>query len=373
MISRSTKNVWISNLNPLIASMGKEVILYGAGLNAANFIVICKREHLDLNILCVVDSDKSKHGKRLFDIPVVAPETLAKYDEKSLIIVTPVKHCLAITSKLNRLGFSNLLYYHGWNSLVIEEASYKTATAIKEKKRLEAELSVNAAKIDFVRESLNDERSFDVFEAKLNSFFYGQHIPLEALQEDAQYFPSGIINLSSDEIFVDCGAFDGFNILDFALRTGGKYSYVFAFEPDPLQFEYTKLRLVYEKIENCDVFNLGVYDSESELNFDLHNHGASRISAYGGISVKVISLDAFFLKKPHKPTFIKMDVEGAEPNALTGAYETIKYCKPKLAISVYHKPSHVWEIPFWIKSNFPDYKIYMRQHSNINETLCYAV
>ena len=75
-----------------------------------------------------------------------------------------------------------------------------------------------------------------------------------------------------------------------------------------------------------------------------------------------------------KITFIKMDIEGAELNALYGSKEIIKKYVPKLAVCVYHKTEHLWEIPFFIKSLNPNYKIYLRHHSlDEHETVCYAI
>jgi len=235
-------------------------------------------------------------------------------------------------------------------------------------------LNDNSKKISSVREILkHDEKSLAVFNAKLDSKYYGIHIPLEDMQEGNQYYPPDIINLSDYEVFVDCGAYDGGNVLDFIRRTA-RYEYIYSFEPDPFQYEYTKHILDYHNTEFCELFNLGIYSTECEISFHLDSAvGGSKIKEDGEIKVSVTSLDKLLLSKIHRPTFIKMDIEGAELEALKGAYETIKHNKPKLAICVYHGPTHIFDVPYWIKTNFPDYKIYLRQHSNINETVCYAV
>ena len=69
-----------------------------------------------------------------------------------------------------------------------------------------------------------------------------------------------------------------------------------------------------------------------------------------------------------------MDIEGAEIKALEGAKEIIKKYKPKLAISIYHNPKDLIQIPIYLKKLLPEYKIYIRHHSlRETDTVCYAV
>lgn len=69
-----------------------------------------------------------------------------------------------------------------------------------------------------------------------------------------------------------------------------------------------------------------------------------------------------------------MDIEGAELKALEGYQNILKAHKPKLAISIYHNFNDLWEIPLYIKKIVPEYKIYIRHHTNdFYETMCYAV
>ena len=88
--------------------------------------------------------------------------------------------------------------------------------------------------------------------------------------------------------------------------------------------------------------------------------------------VEVAPLDE--LLADHPPTYIKMDVEGAERDALLGGAKTISKNAPVLAICLYHRPEDVWDLPLLIRSLRPDYRLYVRRHSDERwETVCYAV
>ena len=71
-----------------------------------------------------------------------------------------------------------------------------------------------------------------------------------------------------------------------------------------------------------------------------------------------------------EPTFIKMDIEGAEMDALQGANGQ----RPLLSICIYHLQSDLWRIPLFIRSLAPDYKFFSRLHDGDGGRLvCYAV
>lgn len=85
------------------------------------------------------------------------------------------------------------------------------------------------------------------------------------------------------------------------------------------------------------------------------------------------TLDDYAAKQPRKVDFIKMDIEGAEMEALSGAAGVIGEFKPRLAISGYHKPQDLWEIPAKLKALNPDYEITFGHHTPIFwESVFYA-
>ena len=98
----------------------------------------------------------------------------------------------------------------------------------------------------------------------------------------------------------------------------------------------------------------------------------SAISKTGTDTVVATSLDE--ICNWEVCSLIKMDIEGAELDALKGALNTIKKTRPKLAICVYHKSTDLWEITNYLADNFNDYNFYLRTYyEQTFETVLYAV
>ena len=117
------------------------------------------------------------------------------------------------------------------------------------------------------------------------------------------------------------------------------------------------------------------HDSEFNVSIDEHNcwYDADEEDKQKVIvhTVDVVRMDDFI---DDRITFVKMDIEGSEANALLGAERLIRTHKPKLAISVYHKKDDIWVIPKIILRFNPDYKFYLRTYSfTYGESVLYAV
>ncbi|ONI42518.1 hypothetical protein AN640_07245 [Candidatus Epulonipiscium fishelsonii] len=186
-----------------------------------------------------------------------------------------------------------------------------------------------------------------------------------------QYFDD-IVKLSQNEVFVDLGGLTGETSIEFAKRTNYTYKQIYIFEPDPLNYEKTINNIDNLNLKNVEVFNLGGWSEKDTLSFASNGTGQSKIDNEGTYKINVDSLDNVLGDTP--VTFIKMDIEGAELEALIGAKEIIKKYKPQLAISIYHKPEDIFEIPLYIKSLVPEYKFYIRHYGwNANaETILHA-
>jgi len=175
-----------------------------------------------------------------------------------------------------------------------------------------------------------------------------------------------------NEIFIDCGAFEGEVIKGFVEYCGGRYNKIYSFEPIPNQFENTLKNITEAGIKKVELIQKGVWSSKAVFNFS-DNSTSSRISYDGKIPVEVVPIDEV-IPENEKVTFIKMDVEGAEFEALKGAVNTIRRCKPKLAVCLYHRTHDIIEIPTLLNMILPEYKFYIRHHSMfLWETVLYAL
>lgn len=173
------------------------------------------------------------------------------------------------------------------------------------------------------------------------------------------------------EIFVDGGCYDGANSVRFVQWAGESEKTVYAFEAD--ERNAGKCKSVLGQIEgaDCHLITKGMWSGDTVLSFCSKANEASGLAENGQQQVSVTSLDSAV---EGKVTFIKMDIEGAEYEALRGAKNIISSYHPKLAVSIYHKDEDIWEIPQLILSFYANYKFYLRHYSlSSEETVLYAV
>jgi FkbM family methyltransferase len=190
-----------------------------------------------------------------------------------------------------------------------------------------------------------------------------------------QYFPRDVIELATDEVFVDGGAFTGDTLTEFLRRTEGRFSRINAYEIDEGCFSGLRemVRSLDDGVrERVHPYNLGLYDCNGDIGYVANGTSSAVSSAAAAERARVVRLSDHC--SGQRVSFVKMDIEGAEVKALHGAAETVRDCAPKLAVCVYHEPSHLWEVPLLAKDLLEEYRVYLRHHStDVWETVCYAV
>jgi FkbM family methyltransferase len=189
------------------------------------------------------------------------------------------------------------------------------------------------------------------------------------------YFPRNLFSLLTDEVFVDCGAFDGDTVADFVQESGGDFKLVKAFEPDPITFPNLQKRVKHldEEIRarvHCTQEAVG--RNPGSITFDATGTMLS-VSGRGSTLVSEVNLDSALASL--NPTFIKFDVEGFELDALAGAMGVLSRSRPILAVSAYHEQSHLWRVPLFLSSLVQErYQFFLRPHGSESwDLVCYAI
>jgi FkbM family methyltransferase len=234
--------------------------------------------------------------------------------------------------------------------------------------RLRTDLQTDFDRFRAVFDSFCDDVSRCTYASYINTKLTFDPFPLQSLYSPDHYFAADLPEFAprTDDVFYDCGAFTGDTLADFVRRTGGKgcRKYV-AFEPEPANAAKLNAYAAREGLTFVEHRPTGVWSEQTTLRFQQSLDSASGIDAGGTLEIPVDRIDR--LTDP--VTFLKMDIEGAELEALKGAVETIRKYKPKFAIALYHKPEDLTEIPEFLRTVCPAYRFDLRLHARNSEEL----
>jgi FkbM family methyltransferase len=172
---------------------------------------------------------------------------------------------------------------------------------------------------------------------------------------EKQYFnPLTLSDLQGKALrYVDGGAYNGDTYLELCGMTEVERAYLF--EPDTANFAQM-IRYISQTGRKVQCLPMGLADSYRILSF---NAGSS-ISETGTAHIAVAALDDVLAG--HAVDFIKLDVEGMELKALQGGRKLIQRSRPVLALSLYHLPQDLWELPLALADLFEGYRFHVRQH-----------
>ena len=297
-----------------------------------------------LNVTCVIVlADRQADVLRNFvDVPVVTLEDFVRFGEKNF----PVKpQEVFVPNVLNDVVFEPYFSRHG-----IDKFGYLNSRADE----YFCEIMRHMPDLYAVHESFIDDESKKVFRATIkgwNTCMVGDY----RYAPEPQYFLDGFTPTAGD-IAIDGGTYDGATAESFA-KCGAQ---VFAFEMDERNYQIA-LALVGEN-PNITLENLGLSDKECEENY-WSGYLASAKTQDGNARGKFIDLDTYVERKNlPRVDYIKLDIEGAELEMLHGAAKIISRCKPKMAISAYHRYDDLWTLATYIKSLRPDYEFAFRHY-----------
>jgi FkbM family methyltransferase len=204
-----------------------------------------------------------------------------------------------------------------------------------------------------------DDISLDVLHRVLEFRLTGNYACLPPARHADQYMPHDLPRWREPMRLIDCGAYNGDTVL--AMRKQHyRFEQLLCFEPDPAN--YAQLCAVVKDMGSGLCLPCGVSDQAGLMRFSASGTGASTISGTGEQIIQCVTIDD--VAPGFAPTLIKMDVEGAEPLALSGARQTLGKYRPALALSIYHDYAHLWQLPLLVDSWQLDYDFHLRMHGN---------
>ena len=327
------------------------IAIYGAGFVGAWACEYLR--NLAVKVTAFIDRDLRKIGGVIQGIPVIGPDA-EDVDNLSGLFIAARHAVQEVERNMGGRGFP-VISFDGYFVL----RNYERLLAIRDR-------------------YFDDERSAEVFNALLLAMLTGRIDPCPGVMEKDMYFCLPEFSGNFDEAFVDAGAFVGDTVERFIWENLGTFRHIHAFEPGLRQFNALEKRmqrlaaewaidgasvsLVRAGLSNVPGRMTCTFLHDSPLRHGLSNAAPGDASNTDDeTSARVLTLDAYLDGRP--VTFIKADVEGMEMELLRGATQTIRACRPKMALCIYHYPSHLYEIAEYVKSLVPEYQLSLRHHA----------
>lgn len=354
MITDWTKYSWEDFLDK---TEKHNIVIWGCGQIASEVIYLLKRKR---NISHLVDANPAKIGTDFEGYKIEASEDVFSKGFDGAVLICSL-YLTDIARKLEEYGVKE---YFSAFFMMRKDLWKEIVTEIPD----EGQLSL-------LKGLLADRRSADIVD-KIVEKRRTRNIDYSDIMTREEYLLDDIFTFYNDEVYVDAGAFDGDTIIAF-IKKVRNFKKIYCFEADKVNYEKMKLRLqlaqqVYGE-DRIRCFNVALCDYIGRVPFVSLGSEASKVDtvhqAWNNENVDCVTIDSVL----KDASYIKMDIEGSELGALKGAKELIKRCKPKMAVCIYHRPEDLWQIPIYIHSLVPEYRMFIRHHGNIYyDTVLYA-
>lgn len=332
-------------------------VIYGIGSYAKDVLHLLKRYNIKLSMACV-DAEFMLDDENTFqDLKVIALTEVPNFFSDFNLIIGFADYKKAGKKIRGLSKIKEIFFIDAPHHIDFFDYQY---------------IYDNKDKLEFTYNLLEDKESKMLFCEFINSKISGEPYKLYPYNHSKQYF-NELIELSSEESFVDCGAYYGDTIIPFLKKVENKFDSIYAFEPDRKNCEILRRNINNcNGLQNIQIIEKGCWSEPAVLGFKSDGGLSAFSETESDFFVEVESVDN--IVGDSRVTFIKMDIEGSELQALYGASQTILRNKPKLAICVYHKPEDLITIPQYLYQLNPNYRFYLRHHQFISwECVLYAI
>lgn len=358
----------------LAGPLSKSLVLFGAG--GLGRKTLHGLQNLGIQPLAFTDNNSDLYDKEIEGVRVLAPaQAVHEFGKTAIFLITVYTDSAPsgnepIIQKLKGLGCQNVILfaplYWKYPEHFLPHYAYD----------LPHKVIASADSIDKAWSLFNDPISRNEYLAQIHWRLNPEFNQIPAQAEHEIYFPPDLFTLNDNEVFVDCGAYTGDTIRSFLQQTKGQFKELLAFEPDSINYKKlveliaTLPKDVARRIKTSD---LALGRCSEQLYFNAQGVASSSLSVSGGVLIHSEPLDSIIIDKA--PTYIKMDIEGAEIEALEGSIKQIRAYLPILAISVYHYQDHIWNIPLMLHSLSTDYQFYLRRYTPhvLDDLVLYAI
>ncbi len=357
-------------LEDLLCARGNRVVLFGSG-NLGRRAADALRG-IGIRPLAFSDNNQKRWGTQIDDISVLPPkEAAALYGENAVFLVTIWNefHWFQETKhQLLSYGCDNIAPCSSLHWRFPETFLPCLLNDLPSKLYKESNLILKAAGI------WADDISRTVFEANIRLRALAEFAGIPGRPSENTYLPLDLVCLSDADRFLDCGATGGEMVQDLIIKRGSGFDLFCALEADNISFprlEAYRRSLPDFLSSKLKLYHCAVGAAHGLVHFAHMGQTGSRISDEG-TPVDCFPIDDLFKDLPL--TFIKMDIEGAEYDALRGATKVIQRDRPILAICVYHTQNDIWRIPLLVHEMVPNHRLYLRAYEGDGfQTVMFAV
>jgi FkbM family methyltransferase len=367
-----------AKVREVIARRGADttIVMLGRSDFGANFIHGLNGK---ARVLSVVDDFRLNRGEQFHGIDIISTDRfleMAKHDPDLIGFIAP-------RFDYSKRFFEGLCRNHGIPALNFEQAvrAFDLNDAIDHRvadwgnvisSRLDEYLKLEGRMAD--ANSIETLYSVLTFHLTGNTeWFLNVARPYSTL-----YVRSGLFSFSEHERMVDCGASIGESTTALMGVTQGRFDRSWMIEPDRINVatlqSFIRKYAGTEIEKKLSLHAVAVGEQPDEVPFQhLGHHGGSVLPAAKAQAcsaadyVRVSRIDDIV---DDKATIIKMDVEGFELPALKGAVNTIRNDRPKIMASAYHRSTDLLDIPAFVDSIAPDYRIGLRHHTEDRWDTC---
>jgi FkbM family methyltransferase len=350
---------WERALEAIHAAGGLSI--HGAGTIGRQALAAARRAGIPVRAF--IDSDPQRSGQQVDGVEVQGVEQIVA--GRSVVLPAVGRHAQSVAAIARERGAAcvlelSQLYWHA-RPPGEPEPDYLD------------DLDANRQRYQALFTTVADARSREVLAALIRQRRTLELAPLAAVceREHAQWFAPELLPRPGAEVYVDGGAFDGDTVHGYIAACGDGYAAIHAFELDPLLAARGQART--RDLRAVRFAAIGLSDRAGRVAYRGSGGTDSAVTGVaqaGQASAEIGRLDEL-VREPI--SFLKLDVEGEEARALTGARHHLAHDRPTLALALYHKAPDIWQLPQQALAATPSYRLHLRHYTELAyETVLYA-